>query len=141
MHLAYDCIQTCTHTICSQFHPPQLTHDSPNLCSRATSVYMPLPQRLACLCCDLSHACIGMFKCHILHPYYAEDLWTTVHLPDMGHCLCHRNQLTILEFRLSSFLTPKNNEKMAERSCFLSHPLKYRKGRLHHLIYLLLQTM
>ena len=65
------------------------------------------PPRFACLCRDLSRACIGMFESHLLCPYYADDLWTTVHHPDMGHRLCHCNQLTILEFLLSSFLTPK----------------------------------
>ena len=112
-----------------------------DLCSRATSVYMPLLHRLASLCHDLSHACIGMFESPLLCPYCMDDLWTIVHRPDIGHRLCHRNRLTILEFRLSSFMTPKNNEKIAERSCFLSRSLKYRKGRLHRLVYLLLWTI
>ena len=118
MYSAYKCPQTCTHITCSQFCPPQLTHSSPNLCSRATSVCVPLPHRLVSLCRDLSHACIGMFEILLLCPYYVDDLWTSVHRPDMGHCLCHRSRLTTLEFRLSSFLTLKNNEKIAEHNCF-----------------------
>ena len=114
---------------------------SPDLCLRATSVYVPLPHQLASLCRNLSHACIGMFESLILCPYCVDDLWTYVHRPDMGHRLCHRNRLTALEFCLTSFLTPKNNEKIAERSYFLSRSLKYRKGHLHCLIYLLFWTM
>ena len=79
---------------------------SPDLCSRATSVCMPLPHRLVGLCRDLSHSCIGMFESLLLHPYCTDDLWTSVHHSDRGHRLCHRNRLTTLEFRLSSFLTP-----------------------------------
>ena len=141
MHLEYNFLRTCTHTTCSQVHPPQLTHSSPDLCPRATSISMPLPHRLVCLFCDLSHACICIFKSHLFRPYCVDDLWTTVHHPDMGHHLCHRNQLTIPEFCLSYFLTPKNNENIAERSCFLSCSIKYTKGHLHRLIYLLLRTM
>ena len=77
-----------------------------DLCPRATSVCVPLPHCLAGLCCDLSHACIGIFESLLLHPYYADDLWTSVHHLDMGQCPCHHNRLTTLEFRLSSFLTP-----------------------------------
>ena len=86
-------------------------HHNPELCPRATSVCVPLPHRLTCLCRDLSRACIGMFKSHLLRPYYVDDLWTTVHHPDMEHRLCHRNRLTILEFLLSSFLTPKRMKR------------------------------
>ena len=93
--------------------------------------------RLTCLFRDLSRACIGMFERLLLHPYCTDDLWTTSHCLDMGH----RNRLTILEFHLRSFLTPKNNEKIAKHSYFLSHLLKYRKGNLHRLVYLLLWTM
>ena len=49
----------------------------------------------------------GMFKSHLLNPYCTDDLWTTIHYPDMGHHLFHHDRLTILEFILSSFLTPK----------------------------------
>ena len=79
------------------------TH-SLDLCSRATSVCVPLSHQLAGLCCDISHACIGMFESLQLHPYYADEIWTSVHHPDMRHRMCHRNQFTILEFRLISFL-------------------------------------
>ena len=74
MHLAYNYLRTCTHTTCSQVHPPQLTHSSPDLCPRATSVCMPLPHRFMCLYHDLSRAYIGMFKIHLLYPYYTNDL-------------------------------------------------------------------
>ena len=103
--------RTCTHITCSQVHPPQLTHGSLDLCLRATSVCMPLSHQLVCFCHDLSRACIGMFKRHFLHPYYTDDLWITVHRLDMVHHLCHLNRLTILEFRLSSFLTPKRMKR------------------------------
>ena len=83
-----------------------------DLCPRATSVCVPLPHGLACLYRDLSHACIGMSKSHLLNPYCTDDLWTTIHYPDMGHLLCHRNWLTILEFLLSSFLTPKRMKRL-----------------------------
>ena len=134
--------QTCTHIGCSQVHPPQHTHTCfPDLYLRSTSVFMPLSYRLTSLYHNLSNACIGLFESLLLHPYCVDDLWTTVHNPDMGHCLCHHNWLTILEFRLSSFFTLKNNEKITEHSCFLSCSLKYRKGHLHRLVYLLLWTM
>ena len=141
MYLAYNCLWTCTHITCSQVPPLQVTHNSPDLCPRATSVCVPLPHQLMSLCRNLSRACIGMFESLLLFPYYADDLWTIVHRPDMGHCLCHRNRLTIVEFHLSSFLTPKKNEKIVECSSFLSYSLKYRREHLYHLIYLLLWTI
>ena len=107
MYLAYNCLWTCTHITCSQFRPPQFTHNSPDLCPRATLVCVPLSNRLVCLYHDLSRACIGMFKSHLLHPYYTDEVWTIFHHPKMGHLLCHSNRLTILEFLLRSFLTPK----------------------------------
>ena len=80
------------------------------------------PPQFACLCYDLSHACIGMFKIHLLCPYYVDDLWTTVHHLDMGHRLCHRNRLTILEFLLSSFLIPKRMKRWPSAvASFLAH--------------------
>ena len=79
---------------------------SPNLYPRATSVCMPLPHYLAGLCCDLSHTCIGMFESLLLLPYYIDDLWTSIHRPNMGHRSCIPSQLTTLEIHLSSFLTP-----------------------------------
>ena len=132
---------TCTHIACGQVHPPQHTH------ALLTCVWEPPRFAFLCrtdsqsFCCDLSHACIGMFKILLLHPYYVDDLWTSFHCPDMGHHLFHRNWLTTLDFCLSYFLTLKNNEKIAECNCFLSRSLKYRKGSLHHLVYLLLRTM
>ena len=57
---------------------------SPDLCPRATSVCVSLSHQLASLYRDLSHACIGMFESLLLHPYYVDDLWTSVHHPDMG---------------------------------------------------------
>ena len=111
MHLAYNYLRTCTHITCSQVRPPQLTHSSPNFYLRATLVCVPLSHQLVCLCCNLSHACIGMSKSHMLNPYCMYDLCTTVHYPDMGHHLCHHNWLTILEFLLSSFLTPKRMKR------------------------------
>ena len=79
---------------------------SPDLYLRATSVCVPLLHRLTSLYHNLSRACIGMFESLLLRPYCVDDLWTTSHRPDMGHLPCHRNRLTTLEFRLSSFLTP-----------------------------------
>ena len=76
-----------------------------DLYPRATSVCMPLQQRLVGLCHDISHACIGMFENLLLLPYCMDDLWTSVHHPDIGHCMCH-HKLATLEFRLSSFQTP-----------------------------------
>ena len=84
---------------------------SPDLCPRATSVCVPLSYRLPGLCRNLSHACIGMFESLLLCPYYADELWTTIHHLDMGHRLCHHNRLTILEFLLISFLTPKRRKR------------------------------
>ena len=107
MYLAYKCPWTCTHITCSQVRPSQLTHSSLDLCLKATLVCMPLPHRLTSLCCNLSCACISTFESLLLRPYYADDLWTTVHRLNMGNFLCHRNWLTILEFLLRSFMTPK----------------------------------
>ena len=84
---------------------------SPDLYPRATSVCVSVSHHLAGLCRDLSHACIGMFESHLLCQYYIDYLWTNVHCLDMGHHLCHRNRLTILEFILSSFLTPKRMKR------------------------------
>ena len=111
MYLAYNYLQTCTHITCSQVRPPQLTHSSPDLYLRATSVCVPSLHRFMFLYCDLSHACIDMFKSHLIHPYYTDDLWTTVHCNNMGHHLFHRNRLTIPKFLLSSFLTPKRMKR------------------------------
>ena len=105
-YLAYNCPRACTRITCSHVHPPQLTLSSPNLCSRATSVCVPLPHQLTCLYHDLSHACIGMSKIHLLHPYYMDDLSTTVYYPDMEHYSCQCSRLTTQEFCLSSLLTP-----------------------------------
>ena len=125
------------HSItCSQVRPPSHTHtlswplSESHFSLRAFTALTrePLPHRLMSLCRDLSCACIGMFESLLLHPYCADDLGTSVHHPDMGHHLCYRNWFTILEFRLSSFLTPKNNENIVKCSCFLSCSLKYRKG-------------
>ena len=105
-YLAYNILRTCTYIACSQICPPQHTHTcSPDLYPRATSVCVPLSHRLASLCHDLSHACIGMFENLILHPYCMDDLWTSFHHADMGHHMCH-HRLTTLEFHLSYFLTP-----------------------------------
>ena len=62
---------------------------SPDLCLRATSVCMPLPHRIASLYRDLSYPCIGMFESLLLHPYCVDDLWTSVHHPNMRHHMCH----------------------------------------------------
>ena len=80
------------------------TH-SPDLCPRATLVGMPLPHQLVSLYHDLSHTCIGMFESILLHPYCMNDLWTSVHHPNMEHRMCH-HWLTTLEFCLSYFLIP-----------------------------------
>ena len=79
---------------------------SPDLYPRATSACIPLLHRLAGLCRDLSHACIGMFESLLLRPYCMDYLWISFHHPNMGHRSFHHSRLTTLEFCLSSFLTP-----------------------------------
>ena len=137
--ISFACIWHITSSIlaCTPYVVQSIHHNS----HMTLLTFVRDSPRFVCLCHDLSHACIGMFESPLLCPYCVDDLWTIVHHPDIGHRLCHHNRLTILEFRLSSFLTPKNNEKIAEHSCFLSCSLNYRKGHLHHLVYLLLQTM
>ena len=72
---------------------------SPDLCSRATSICVPLSHQVTRLCHDLSHACIGMFESLLLRPYCADDLWTSIQHPDMGHRSCHCSCLAAIEFR------------------------------------------
>ena len=65
----------------SPIHPPQVgmvrSHKT-----LLTSVREP--PWFACLYCNPSYTCIGMFKSHLLHPYCMFDLWTTIHSPNMG---------------------------------------------------------
>ena len=71
-----------SHVVKSIHHNTHIS--SPDLFPRATSVCMPLSHCLPGLCRDISHTCTGMFEILLLHPYYVDDLWTSVHHPDMG---------------------------------------------------------
>ena len=73
-HITASGLALTSHVVNSIYHNSHTT--------LMTSVQEP-PQ-FACLCHDLSRACIGMFKSHLLRPYCMDDLWTTVRYPDMG---------------------------------------------------------
>jgi len=80
----------------------QLTHALLTL-SKSHLDCVPLPHRLARLCRDLSHACIGMIKSHLLIHTARMTFGPLSTILTWGIEIPLTNQLTILSFFLRSF--------------------------------------